>query len=364
VRGSAGAAESATFTTPVGAAGRLRIEGMGEEFTSPEAAEPAGRKRHPARWIILSLVSILVVLSAGAVGYLGYLNHTLTTNVRHAALLPTPTPGEKVPGTVPVARGAQNILLIGSDSRGSVANGRSDVIVLVHVSTDHQKVFLIHFPRDLYVDIPGHGKDKINAAFAYGGSPLLVRTMQALVDVRIDHVAIIGFDGFKAMTDAVGGVDVYAEEASNEPGTGTVHVGVNHLDGEAALGFVRERHQLSLGDISRGRRQLAFLKALMFQSLSRQTLLNPVRFAELVDASTRHLTVDNAFSFADLRSEAFSMSGLRRNDTMLITAPFSGFGTTPQGASIDVVDEARMAQLSTALRNDDMGKVALGKQIP
>jgi anionic cell wall polymer biosynthesis LytR-Cps2A-Psr (LCP) family protein len=177
-------------------------------------------------------------------------------------------------------------------------------------------------------------------------------------------VALIGFDGFKAMTDAVGGVNVYAEEASTEPGTGAVHVGVNHLDGAAALAFVRERHQLSEGDISRGRRQQAFIKALMLQSLNIQTLTNPVRFAQLVEAGTSNLRVDNAFSVADMRSQALAMRNLRGKDIVFITAPISGFGTSPVGGSIDIVDEARLAQLSLALKNDDMSTYSPGQQIP
>jgi LCP family protein required for cell wall assembly len=178
----------------------------------------------------VSLISILLVLSAGAIGYLAFLNHTVTTNVRHAALLTTPNAGSVLPIREPSVKGAQNILLIGSDSRGILAGGRSDVIVVVHISSDRKNVYLVHFPRDMYVEVPGHDKDKIkiNAAYAYGGPQLLVRMLGKLVDVPIDHVAVIGFDGFKAMTDAAGGVDADVEEASNEPGTGTVHVGWNH----------------------------------------------------------------------------------------------------------------------------------------
>ena len=88
----------------------------------------------------------------------------------------------------------------------------------MHVASDRKTVTLVHFPRDLYVTVPGHGKDKINAAFAYGGAPLLVRTLQGLVGVPIDHVALVDFEGFKNMTDAVGGVNVYAEEASTSRG--------------------------------------------------------------------------------------------------------------------------------------------------
>jgi anionic cell wall polymer biosynthesis LytR-Cps2A-Psr (LCP) family protein len=187
--------------------------------------------------------------------------------------------------------------------------------------------------------------------------------MQNLVDVSIDHMAVIGFDGFEAMTDAVGGVDVYAEEASVDD-YGTIRVGMNHLDGKTALGFVQERYLLSKGDISRGRRQQAFIKALILKALSKETLTNPVRIAGFLDAATRYLTVDNAFSIADIYSQALAMRDLRSEDIEFITAPITGFGTSPQGASIDIVDDVKMAELSVALKTDDMTSISLGQQIP
>jgi LCP family protein required for cell wall assembly len=331
------------------------------------APDKKAKKKHRGRRIILILIAVVLLLTVGTgVGYVGYLNHTLETQIKHAALMPPAKPGEHVPTRDPAAGKALNILLIGSDSRGAVANGRSDVMVLIHISSDRKKAHLVHFPRDLYVSIPGHGKDKINAAYAYGGPQLLVRTMQNLVDVPLDHVALIDFEGFKAMTDALGGVDVYAEEASTENSAngGPVHVGVNHFDGASALAFVRERKQLSEGDISRGRRQQAFIKALMVQVLSKDTMTNPVRFAQLVDAGSRNLTVDKDFSVSDMRSQAVELRDLRSRDIVFITAPFSGFGTSPHGASIDIVDTKRMSQLSAALRTDTMGDLDPGKQIP
>jgi polyisoprenyl-teichoic acid--peptidoglycan teichoic acid transferase len=345
---------------------------MLDELTVSGSAVAVATKKRRIRRIIMSMVSLVLLLAVGTgAAYVAFLNHVVTTNIKHAALLPTAgtnPDGTKVgtssPLRQPAAKDAQNILVVGSDSRGSVANGRSDVIVLVHISSDRKKVYLVHFPRDMYVNVPGHGKDKINAAFAYGGGPLLVQTLQELVAVPIDHMAVIGFDGFQAMTDALGGLDVYAEEASTEPGSGTVHVGVNHLGGKAALAFVRERLQLSEGDISRGRRQQAFIKALLLQSLSRETLTNPIRFAQLVSAGTQNLTLDNAFSIGDVRTEALAMRNLRSKDVAFITAPFTGFGVTPAGASIDIVDDAQMAQLSFALGNDDMGTYPIGQQTP
>jgi len=312
------------------------------------------RKRRRLR-IALAVVAVLaLVIVGGASAYVMFLNHTVTSNVKHQALLPTPSVGESTPPKLAVAKDSQNFLVIGSDSRSvDASGGRSDVIVLVHINNDRSRVDLVHFPRDLYVSVPGHGKDKINAAYAYGGAPLLVRTVQNLVHIPIDHVAIIGFEGFKAMTDAVGGVDVFAEESSTAP-TGNIVKGMNHLNGDQALAFVRERHQLSEGDISRGKRQQAFIKALMLKGLSKDVLLNPITFTGFVNAATQNLTVDDGFSMSDMRSEALQMRNLRGRDIYFTTAPFTGFGTSPIGGSIDVLDTVKIQQLSDALAHDDM----------
>ena len=168
---------------------------------SADTADTAVPTKHHVRRIIVSVVALVLLLMVGTgAAYLGFINHIVKTEVTHAALMPSPVAGEPVPTRDPVAGKALNILLVGSDSRTAVANGRSDVIVLIHITSDRKHAYLVHFPRDLYVDIPGHGKDKINAAYAYGGTQLLVRTVQNLVDVPLDNVAVIDFEGFKAMT--------------------------------------------------------------------------------------------------------------------------------------------------------------------
>ena len=323
---------------------------------------PGTRGKRRRLRIVLTIVAVLaLVIVGGASAYVMFLNHTVTSNVKHQALLPTPSAGESAPPKLAVAKDSQNFLVIGSDSRSvDASGGRSDVIVLVHINNDRSRVDLVHFPRDLYVSVPGHGKDKINAAYAYGGAPLLVRTLQNLVHIPIDHVAIIGFEGFQAMTDAVGGVDVFAEEASTSP-TGNVVKGMNHLNGAQALAFVRERHQLSEGDISRGKRQQAFIKALMLKGLSKDVLLNPINLASFLDAATKNLTVDNGFSMSDMRSEALQMRNLRGRDIYFTTAPFTGFGTSPIGGSIDVLDTVKIQQLSDALMHDDMASYTTAK---
>ena len=126
------------------------------------------------------------------------------------------------------------------------------------------------------------------------------------------------------------------------------------MGGAAALAFVRERKQLSQGDISRGRRQQAFIKALMLKSLSKDVLANPVKLAQFVDAGTSNLTVDNGFSVGEMRSEAFALRNLRGKDIAFVTAPFSGFGTSP-GRRVDRRRRrGRHATLGDALQTDAM----------
>lgn len=358
----------------------------------PQGAEPVAtragaRRRSRKPWVIgLIVILALPVLVTG--GYLGYLNHIVTSNIQQADLLPDanglaaqpgsggngaggPTstagpsaalpedidpsePGQgdaPAPQQVPAESAGDNYLLLGSDARAGLGGARSDVIMLMHVPEDRHNVTLIHFPRDLYVPIPGRGRNKINAAFAFGGAPLLVQTLQGMLGIKIDHVAMIGFEGFKRMTDAVGGVDVYVEEGGTIDG----HVftkGMTHLDGTEALAFVRERYDLSQGDISRGRRQQAFLKALMLKATSRDTITNPATLAQFIDAATSNTTVDRGLDVGEMRSKLIGMAGLRGDDIRFITAPFSGFGRSPYGASIDIVDWTKMAALGRAIRDD------------
>lgn len=263
--------------------------------------------------------------------------------------------GTEVPITVPErdprAGDAMTFLVIGSDSRDlNVERGRSDVIVLMHISDERDRVDLIHFPRDLFVPIAGTGgSSKINAAYAYGGAPLLLQTLQPLVNVPIDHVAIVNFESFKAITDAVGGVDVQVTEAG-----GGFDVGTHHMNGEQGLRFVRERYSLSQGDISRGERQMQFIKAVMQKALSRETLTNPVRLASFVDAATTNLTVDEDLRVSDMRDLAFSMRDVRGGDIHFWQGPWCGIDMHPRAGSIVLMSERQMATLSEHLRTDTM----------
>ncbi len=334
-----------------GAADDVDNRNGGNDDNTDDFDEPDEKKRAGCFKVGCITVLVMAVVSVLAIGgFAFYLNYKFDNNVHKEALLPTgsgPTRDAR-------AGDSQNILLLGSDSRSQDLTdaSRSDVIQLVHISSDHKTVQVIHFPRDLYVDIPGHGKNKINAAYAYGKVPLLVETLQNLLDVKIDSAAIIGFDGFAKLTNTVGGVDLYVSQAYNEGGFGKWDVGVHHMNGEQALAFVRERHQLKEGDIDRGRNQQRWIKAVMSKTLQAGTLLNPLKLSSVIDDVTAdgNMTVDKNL---DLKSLGWQMRSLRMSNVSFYTAPFSGFAKNPTAGDIDVVDAPKMKTLGDALRYDD-----------
>jgi len=321
----------------------------------------AGDRPPRRRRTVVVLVGALVLLFSGLAmitGYLWSINDTLADNVKHDDTFLPPDTVERPPRA---ANAALNVLLIGSDARigrdfdPTVTGARSDTIMVAHITADRDKVYLVSFPRDSYVAIPGHGMNKINAAYAFGGPALLVETLERLTGVRIDHVAEIGFEGFRDLTTALGGVDVNVAKASSAPGTPyRWSRGSNRMQGEEALQFVRQRYGLPGGDLDRVQRQQAFVKAIMLKTLSRGTLTDPARFSRVVDAGTRYLTVDGAFTTKLMRSIAWSLRGLRGDDVVFVTAPVAGFGRTAAGASIVRLDTANLSRLSGALRQDRM----------
>jgi LCP family protein required for cell wall assembly len=224
----------------------------------------------------------------------------------------------------------------------------------MHIQADHKHAYLISIPRDLYVPIPGHDRDKINAAFAYGGLPLVIRTIEGFTDVHIDHLALIDFAGFQAVTDALGGVDLYIEQTIT-----SIHKpfrkftkGMNHLNGTEALDYVRQRYQFADGDIGRARHQQQFLKAVMDKAASSGTLSNPIKLNSFLQAVTKAMTVDKDFSLTDM---ALEFHNLRGTDLTFLTSPFSGFDTI-DGQSVVLSDRQKAVALYRAVVNDTVAQ--------
>jgi LCP family protein required for cell wall assembly len=277
-------------------------------------------------------------------------------------------PGRPAPAPDPPARGVapvENWLLVGSDRRadrgttGEDANEplwrygaqRADTIMLVHLPADRRHVYLVSFPRDSWVPIQGYGNAKINAALSFGGPPLLIATIENLAGVRIDHFAILDFQGFRSMTDAVGGVDVRVAQTVSDPASDVVwQAGTHHLDGQRALEFVRQRYNLPGGDFDRIKRQQAFLKSLAGRLLDRDVLANPLRLNAFLEAATKAVSVDDTVTASSLRSLAVQLRSVRPDDIVFMTVPVAGTGTE-DGQSVVHLDRAGSRLLHRALRN-------------
>jgi LCP family protein required for cell wall assembly len=212
------------------------------------------------------------------------------------------------------------------------------------------------------VAIPGHGNDKINSAFAFGGLPLAIRTIEGFTGVLIDHVALIDFAGFKEVTDALGGVDMTVDQTikSIHPPYRTFTKGPRHFDGAEALDYVRQRYQYADGDITRGKHQQEFLKAVMDKAASSGTLTNPAKLNSFLQSVTKALTVDKDFSLTDM---AWEFHGLRSSDLTFLTSPFSGFGDRG-GQSVVLADHDKAVALYDAVAKDRVAEYLAAQGSP
>jgi LCP family protein required for cell wall assembly len=327
--------------------------GPGDGADEGDVGKPRRRRR---RNILIAIGLFVVLVAGGLTGLFFQRQSALDHNIeRIPQAFPT---GANRPAAAP--EGVENWLLIGSDTRAtgrrpgqtSVGSQRSDTIMLVHLPKDRKAAYMVSIPRDSWVNIPGHGQAKINAAFSWGGSALLIDTIEKLTNVRIDHFAILDFEGMKTMTDALGGVDVRVSRTVTDTRHGeTWKEGVNHLDGERALAFVRQRYGLTGGDFDRIKRQQAFLKALANKAVSKGTLTNPLKLNAFLDALTKSVSVDDTVKIGDLRSLAFGSRNMRPSDIAFMTAPNRGPGRV--GAqSIVRLDLAKCQLLFSAIRQD------------
>nr|WP_308011135.1 MULTISPECIES: LCP family protein [Streptomyces] len=319
----------------------------------------------------------VVVLAGGAVcaGWAVYtkLSGNITADEAAAAELAR---YEKERPT-PLVRGAQNILLIGSDSRSGAGNGRygrdsgterSDTTILLHLAADRDSATAVSLPRDLMVDVPGcHRPDgslagptftQFNSAFSVGGSACSIRTVEKLTGIRIDHHVVVDFQGFKEMVDALDGVEVCLRKPVDDKDADLrLPAGRVTLDGEQALGYVRARKSLGDGsDTDRMDRQQRFLGALVSKAQSNGVLLNPVKLYPVLDAATSSLTTDP--NLANLRGLYDLVRGLRDIPTervQFLTAPRESFTGDPNR---DQLVQPDAEKLFTRLRTDEPVTIA------
>lgn len=319
----------------------------------PDSPSEADKQRHPVRTTLLVLLCLVLAAALAAGGYLWNLARTFSSETQTIAnALPASGP-EKAPE----AGNSLNILLIGSDTRDPGTDARSDTMMLVHVPADRAGVYVMSIMRDTWTEIPGHGEAKINAAMALGGVPLLVDTVQTLFGIPIDHVAVIDFEGFKGLTTALGGIEVnndVAFQSSDESGT-YFPAGTVTLKGDSALDFVRERYAFNDGDYQRVKNQQAFVRGIMNRLISADTLSNPVRINNVVGEISPYLSVDEGFDAATAGVLALELRSIRGGDIRMFTLPNLGVGTSSDGQSIVVKDDAAVQRVGEALRSDGLG---------
>ncbi len=183
------------------------------------------------------------------------------------------------------------ILALGSDARPGepVLRSRADAIQLVGFNARTGDSTVIGIPRDSYVDIPGHGRDKINNSLVYGGPALAARAVEGLVGIAPDYVFTTSFVGFQRMVFVLGGVNVYSPDSYVEP-LATIRRGFNDLNGVESLVFVRERYALPDGDFDRSRNQGRFL--IDGLRAVRQRADEPGAVERLVYSFTQHTDID------------------------------------------------------------------------
>ena len=250
-----------------------------------------------------------------------------------------------------------DILLLGSDSRAGSADAakvsgqRADTIMLMHIPKDGSGVYLISIMRDSWVNIPGYGSAKVNAALNYGGIGLQVATIEQLLGIKIDHVAEIDFTGFKDLTNAVGGVDVQVPVAF-KTGVWSYTPGTMHMDGSTALAFVRERYSFAAGDYQRVRNQRAYLRGL-YNTLKTQGALSSIgKFKTVVDSLSGYLTVDKGLDSSQVANLAAPVITNGSTAMHMMSLPNAGPGWSMDGQSIVLVDQKANANLTRALQND------------
>ncbi len=278
------------------------------------------------------------------------------------------------------AAGSTTFLLVGSDGRTGMsradmkrlhvgttqtaAGRRADTMLLVHVSAQHGTVEAVSLPRDSYVTIPAHvstggdrvpeRRNKLNAAYAFGGPALTVATIERTTGVRVDHYLEVDFLGFVRLVDAVGGVDVCSTSRMRDRKAGLkLPAGVSHLDGETALAYVRARHLDARADLGRVERQQRFLAAMVDRATSRDVLLDPRALVRFLDAALSAVRADPGLTEDELVRLGTRLRHVSGSDIRFRTVPVADPSyRSARAGSVALWDDRAATAVFAAMRDD------------
>jgi LCP family protein required for cell wall assembly len=250
-------------------------------------------------------------------------------------------------------------------STAVAAGGRSDTMFLIHISKSRDAAFIVSLPRDTLVQVPAHKSQdgttdiserpgKLNAAFAFGGAPLLIQTIETKTNLKIDHYVEVNFAGFTRVVDALGGIEVCSSVDIDDPKSHLVmSAGTHTLGGIEALKYVRTRDYDGRGDIGRMERQQKFVSSVLRKATSSGVLLNPIKLANFYNATISTVKMDSGVSKNDLLTLAKQMRNLSSGNVRTLTVPLSNpNGRDPVVGSVVIWDEELAADLWTRIRDD------------
>lgn len=296
------------------------------EWEKPEKKRMS-RGKKIALGVACALAAVLVVGGAAAALYLNSLNSRLQdVDEEVLSVLDQPASSD----------GPFYMLVLGSDTREEGAAGRSDTIILARIDPEGKDVTLVSIPRDTQVQIEGYGTQKINAAYAYGGAALAVRTVSEFAGVPISHVVEVDFFGFKDIVDALGGVTVNVPANTKYQGV-SIPEGEQTLNGEQALVFARCRKTYADGDYQRTKNQRQLVQAVAKEVLNAPVASMPALVGSMADA------VSTDMSLADLVSLANSMRGM--DASSMKTAVVPSHTGTEDGVSYVFAEEPAWSEM-------------------
>lgn len=321
-----------------------------------------GRRGLKVGLVALLALAILFVATAGAV-WLHVQSKFRQTHDPSLLVDPLP-PGEPM-----------NVLVLGSDRRDVIEGAertqrqfrggsgqRADTIILVHLSGDRKRAVLMHFPRDLRVRIPGRsGHDKINAAYAYGGPNLVMRTLRSFSGLGIHHYVEINFASFRSIVNSVGGVDICVDRSYNDPKSGLriPRPDCYHFDGDMALAFARARVVDPDGDFGRIRRQQRLIRSLMNRVTSLGFLANIPGVIRLADSVSKGVVTDKNLSLGLVRQIASRVAGFNQRSVDFRVVP--SYSDTIGGVSYVIARPVEARALFQALDRDERTLPPYGK---